>query len=106
MDNKYNKFCIYKIYQQSNPDIIYIGSTTDFNRRKSNHKKNCSNRVSKKYRYPLYQYIRACGGWENFTIEKVEDYPCKSRGEGVLREKELIKIYDAKLNVIFCNKLT
>jgi len=99
---KYDKFCIYKIYQHSNPDVVYIGSTTDFNSRKSNHKKNCSNKVSKKYKYPLYQYIRACGGWDTFIFEKVEDYPCKTRGEGLTREKELIKQYDAKLNVIYC----
>lgn len=106
MNNKYGSFCIYKIYQQSIPDMVYIGSTTNFSSRKSMHKKNCNNRSSKKYKYPLYQYIRACGGWETFIFEKVEDYPCNSRGEGLKREQELINQYNAKLNSINANKNT
>lgn len=98
--NKYDNFCIYKIYQPEIPEMIYIGSTTNFSQRKSNHKKYCHNKVSKKYKYPLYQYIRACGGWDKFTIELVEKYPCKSKGEGLQREKELIEFYKAKLNTI------
>lgn len=104
MENKFEKFCIYKIYQENIPDICYIGSTTNFKARKNQHKKNCYNRVSKKYNYPLYQYIRKCGGWDTFTFELVEEYPCKTKAEGLLREKELIKSMNSKLNVIHCNK--
>lgn len=96
--SKYDKFVIYKIYQPEFPELIYIGSTTNFSSRKSNHKKSCKNRVSKKYHYPIYQYIRNCGGFENFNIEIVEKYPCKTKCEGLQREKELIEIYKAKLN--------
>lgn len=98
--NKYEKFVIYKIYQPEIPDMIYIGSTINFSQRKSSHKKYCSNKSSKKYKYPLYQYIRACGGWDKFNIEIVEKYPCKSKGLGLIREKELIKNYGATLNTI------
>lgn len=98
--NKYDNFCIYKIYQPEVPEMIYIGSTINFSQRKSNHKKYCNNKVSKKYKYPIYQYIRGCGGWEKFTISIVEKYPCKSKTEGLQREKELIDLYKAKLNTI------
>jgi predicted GIY-YIG superfamily endonuclease len=98
--NKYDNFVIYKIYQTEFPDILYIGSTTNFSNRKSSHKKNCNNRVSKKYHYPIYQYIRNCGGFEQFKIEIVEKFPCKTKNEGLLKEKELIKFYNAKLNTI------
>ena len=98
--SKYDKFVIYKIYQNDYPDMIYIGSTTNFSQRKSSHKKNINNKTSKKYRYPLYQYIRASGGWDNFTIEIVEKFPCESKGQGLTREKECIEIYNAKLNSI------
>jgi len=98
--NKYDNFCIYKIYQKEIPDMLYIGSTTNFSQRKSSHKKNCNNKVSKKYKYALYKYIRVCGGWDKFTIEIVEKYPCKTKVEGLLREKELIDIHNAKLNTI------
>ena len=96
--NKYDNFVIYKIYQEELPEMIYIGSTTNFSSRKSNHKKNCNNRVSKKYKYPLYQYIRGCGGWGEFKMSIIEKYPCKSSVEGLQREKELIELYGAKLN--------
>ena len=96
--SKYDKFVIYKIYQPEFPEILYIGSTTNFSSRKSNHKKYCHNRVSKKYHYPIYQYIRSCGGIEKFNIEIVEKYPCKTKMEVLQREKELIIIHYAKLN--------
>lgn len=98
--NKYENFVIYKIYQPEIPDMLYIGSTTNFSQRKSNHKKNCHNKVSKKYHYPIYQYIRSCGGFNNFSIEIIEKYPCKSKMEGLQKEKELIDLYKAKLNSI------
>lgn len=94
----YDKFLIYKIYQNDKPDILYIGSTCNFSRRKSNHKKNCYNRVSKKYHYPLYKYIRGNGGFDNFSIEIVEKYPCKTKNEGLKKEAELIQFYNASLN--------
>ena len=100
MSNKYKNFCIYKIYQKEFPEIIYIGSTINFSQRKSNHKKNCHNKVSKKYKYPLYQYIRNCGGINEFIFEIIEKYPCNTKVEGLLREKELIEFHKAKLNSI------
>lgn len=96
---KYKNFCIYKIHQKEIPDMIYIGSTINFNQRKSNHKKNCTNKVSKKYKTPLYQYIRACGGWNKFEFTLVEKFPCNSKGEGLHREKVLIEFFNAKLNI-------
>jgi hypothetical protein len=96
--SKYNKFVVYKIYQPKYPELIYIGSTTNFSSRKSNHKKYCKNRVSKKYHYPLYKYIRNCGGFETFNMEIIEEYPCKTKNEGLQREKELIELHNAKLN--------
>ena len=99
MSNKYDKFVIYKIYPIDNPESLYIGSTTNFSRRKSQHKKNTYNRVSKKYNYPLYQFIRALGGWDKFKIDVLEKFPCKTKQEGLTKEKELIEKYGANINV-------
>lgn len=96
--NKYDNFIIYKITEIANPEIMYIGSTLNYNRRKYQHIKNCSNRVSKKYKYPLYKYVRQCGGFDKFDFSIVEKYPCKTKGEGLQREKELIDLYNCKLN--------
>lgn len=99
--NKYDNFIIYKIYQNDDPNMFYIGSTTNLSGRKSSHKKAVTNRASKKYNYPLYQYIRALGGWDKFTFELYEKYPCQTKGDGLLREKELIRDLGAKLNKIY-----
>ncbi len=99
--NKYQNFVIYKIYNISQPDNIYIGSTTDFNRRKSQHKKNTTNKRNKAYNRLLYKYIRLEGGFDNFKMEILEKYPCKTRDEGLKREKELIELNKSKLNIIY-----
>jgi predicted GIY-YIG superfamily endonuclease len=98
-NEKYKKFLIYKIYQTDDPTMLYIGSTINFKRRKSQHIKNTSNKRSKSYSYPLYKYIRGCGGCEKFTFDIVEQFPCKTKQEGLKREKELIDFMKAKLNV-------
>jgi hypothetical protein len=96
----YENFVIYKIYNPVNPEIFYIGSTKKFSSRKSNHKKYSKNKSSKKYNYPIYQYIRALGGWDNFVMEIYEKYPCNSKGEGLKREQEIIDELKPKLNTI------
>lgn len=95
----YSKFTIYKIYLIKDPSICYVGSTVNFSRRKSQHKKNCTNRCSKKYNCPLYQFIRSMNGWNEFNMEIIEIYPCNTKQDGLEREKELIRVHDAKINV-------
>lgn len=95
----YSKFTIYKIYLIKDPSICYIGSTINFSRRKSQHKKNCTNRRSKKYNYPLYQFIRSMNGWNEFIMDIIEIYNCNTKQEGLEREKLLIKEFTARLNI-------
>ena len=47
----YSNTTIYKLVHKEDYDNanIYIGSTTDFIRRKNNHKSNCCNEKSKEY---------------------------------------------------------
>ena len=40
---------------------VYVGSTTNFRKRKNQHKECCTNVNSKKYGYPVYLYIRDNG---------------------------------------------
>lgn len=97
--NKYEKFVIYYISPKDDETVKYIGSTISFNRRKNQHKKNTTNKSSKKYSCPLYQYIRALGGFNNFNMEILEKYPCMTKQEGLTREKELIEFHKSKLNM-------
>lgn len=94
------EYIIYKIEQNDDPTMVYIGITNNFSVRKSNHKKNCKNKVSKKYKYPLYQYMRALGGFEKFTMSILEKNIYEDRKELLKREKELITLHNAKLNTI------
>lgn len=97
--NKYEKFVIYKIQPIDKIGECYIGSTINFSRRKSQHKKNTTNRKSKMYSYPLYQYIRTLGGFDKMTMEIIDKFPCKSKKEGLIRERELITINKAGINI-------
>ena len=58
----YSKTVIYKIQHQDKPELLYVGSTTNFTKRKNSHKRNCNNLNNKKYNLKVYQMIK---GGEN-----------------------------------------
>jgi hypothetical protein len=99
--NPLDNFCLYTIRPKCPNDTnLYIGSTTCFNRRKAQHKKAVTNKRGGTYYCILYRYIRKCGGWDNFIMEKVLDYPCETKHEGLLKEKEYIIKHEATLNSV------
>ena len=40
----YNKCCIYKIEHIDNETLLYVGQTTNFSRRKGEHKRCCNDK--------------------------------------------------------------
>jgi predicted GIY-YIG superfamily endonuclease len=99
--NPLDNFCLYIIRPKCPNDTnLYIGSTICFNRRKAQHKKAVTNKRGGTYHCILYRYIRKCGGWDNFTMEKILDYPCQTKHEGLLKEKEYIIKHEATLNSV------
>jgi len=85
------KYVIYEIRHKLILTEFYIGSTNNFSSRKSKHKKNTTNKVSKLYWTKLYLFIRSNGGWDNvemkpiFTGECIED----ASGRGLyIKQKE------------------
>ena len=57
----YSNTVIYKIVcKDLNIKDLYVGSTTDFIRRKSMHKFNCNKNACN---YKIYEIIRKNGGW-------------------------------------------
>lgn len=99
--NPLDTFCLYTIRPKCPNDTnLYIGSTVCFNRRKAQHKKAVTNKRGGTYYCILYRYIRKCGGWDNFTMEKILDYPCETKHEGLLKEKEYIIKHEATLNSV------
>ena len=49
----YTKSVVYRIVQ--NHITLYIGSTTNFVKRKANHKSDCNNEKKKNINYPIYK---------------------------------------------------
>ena len=74
----YEKSSIYKLCCK-NVDVkeIYIGSTTNFKRRKNAHKTSCNNEKGKKYNMNVYSFIRENGGWNNWSMILVEEVCCE-----------------------------
>ena len=96
----YSKGVIYKIkrYDDENDEMILVGSTCDIIRRASEYKRKSNNPNSRDYNIPSHQFIRDNGGWSNFVMEKLEDYPCNDDKELKQREEEWRVKLDAKLN--------
>jgi len=97
---KWENGCIYMIRHADDVELenIYIGSTTNFRMRKFQHKDSSNNINSIEYNQSKYQYIRNNGGWDNWKMVWIEDYPCKSKRELLLREDEVMLQYQNRLN--------
>jgi GIY-YIG catalytic domain len=96
----YSKTIMYKIVcNDLNIENIYVGSTTNFIKRKQSHKNNCNNENSKKYNFKIYQTIRSNGGWINWTMVEIEKYPCNDSNEARSRERFWYEQLDANLNI-------
>ena len=96
----FNNGVIYKIVY--NNIIHYIGSSTNFKRRKTGHKNNCNDINNDHYTIPLYVFMRNnkwIGEWGIWTIEIVEYYPCKTKIELETRERYFIDECNPILNV-------
>ena len=85
------------IYQIKTADGLYVGSTTDFNQRKSQHKINISNENRKDYNMNLYQNIRKNNGVWDMTIHSIFNYDIKA--ELKIEENRIIKELNCNLNV-------
>ena len=94
-----SKYVIYKIVcLNADVDYIYVGSTTDFIRRKCSHKSNCNNQKRNSFNYKLYQTIRSNGGWENWKMIKIKDFPCEYKWEATKEEDRIMLELNANLN--------
>ena len=91
-----------KIYQICCKDIdvkeIYVGSTTNLNRRRWEHKSCCNNEGGDRYNSYVYQFIRNNGNWENWNIIMVEEYEAVSKLDLHKRERYWVEELGATLN--------
>jgi len=97
----YSKIVIYKIVcNDLNITDLYVGSTTNFTKRKNSHKGHTNGKFSKILNEKKYQTIRDNGGWENWSMIQIEEYPCKNGNEAKTRERYWVEELQSKLNVI------
>jgi len=87
-DINYQNTIIYKIVC-NDLDITdcYVGHTTNFIKRKQQHKDACQNPNNKSFNFKMYLLIRDNGGWDNWSMIEVEKYKCNDRNEATARER-------------------
>jgi len=99
----YSKTQIYKIVSKdSSITNFYIGSTTNWTKRKQEHKCRCNTENNKKCNLKIYEIMRENGGFENFNMILVEDFPCKNRREAEKREQYWKDLLKPDMNMINC----
>ena len=96
----YSKTLIYKLVHKDDleNENVYVGSTTDFRRRKSQHKSNCNNVDSDSHYFKVYQNIRENDGWDEWVMLEIEKFPCTDKREACARERYWCEYYRSKLN--------
>jgi len=95
----YSKTIVYKIINYDFPDLLYVGSTTNFTKRKQQHKERCFNQNSIKYNLKLYKTIRENGNWESWFMVKICDYPCNNKREAEQEEDRYMMELKANMNM-------
>jgi hypothetical protein len=94
----YSKGIIYKIQHSEIEELLYVGSTTDFTRRKSEHKSRCNTAHNSEYNLRLYRMIRENGGWDCFKVLILKEYPCSNRIELLLEEDRCMRELQTTMN--------
>ena len=96
----YSNSSIYKLVHKEDFDNenIYIGSTTNFIKRKNMHKTTCNYENNTYYNLKLYQYIRQNGGWDSWCMIQIQPYSCSSKKELETQERYWIETLKPKLN--------
>ncbi len=95
----YNKSTIYKLCcKDTEITDEYVGSTTNFNRRKACHKSKCHSETGHSYNYRVYECIRDNGGWDNWDMVEIEKYCASDKNDLHKRERYWIEILKSNLN--------
>jgi hypothetical protein len=77
---------------------IYIGHTTNFVKRKQNHKYSCNSSQDKGYNYYIYEFIRNNGGWNNWSMIEIIKIKCVDVYEACKIERQYMEELNATLN--------
>ncbi len=94
----YSKSVIYTIIHINDTSLNYVGSTTDFTKRKYHHKQYC-----KLSQIKLYVMIRDNGNWDMFVMKPYKIFPCQSSIELHIEEERCRLELNATLNIRRCH---
>jgi hypothetical protein len=97
----YAEMIFYKICCLS-PNItkVFIGHTTNVNQRKHILKKQTQSEI---YYSDMIDFIKNSGGWENWILQILEKYECKTHIDIVLREIHHSDMLNKKTSVVVDN---
>ena len=96
----YSKSIIYKL-ECRDPKVteIYVGATTDFFRRKSEHKMRCINKDGNfELNEPKYCFMRLNGGWDNWQMLQIIEVNARNKRHLNQIEAKYIRDLKAELN--------
>ena len=91
----YSETVIYKIQHETKLDLLYVGHTTEFSRRKAYHKCQVKSNIKK-----LYQMIRDNGGWDSFKMSPIMEFPCENKIQACIQEEKCRIELNANMNTI------
>lgn len=96
----YTKSIIYRLEHIDKPELFYIGATTDFTRRKYQHKrrtllvKECPKSV---HSY-MYNIMDKTGGWDNYRMSPIKEISCENSTQLRIEEYKMITELRPTLN--------
>lgn len=95
----YSNTIIYKLCCKD-PTItdIYIGHTTNFVKRKQQHKNFCNAINDTHYNINVYQFIREHGNWDNWSMIEICHVNCVDKRDAEKQERHYIETLMATLN--------
>jgi len=97
----YKNSSIYKLCcKDTDIKDIYVGSTTNFKRRKTQHKSSCNKQGNIAYNNYVYQFIRENGGFNNWDMVEICKYSCDNKRELHTEERRHLELLGAKLNKV------
>ena len=95
----YSNTIIYKIQHNDKDELIYVGHTTDFTKRKSAHKLATRSEKDKAYNRQLYKMIRDNGDWDSFKMIEIKKFSCTSKREAEAEEDKVMRELKATMNM-------
>ena len=85
----------------NNPEIksTYVGHTTNFIKKKADHKMRCFNENNNNYHLKIYQTIRANGGWSEFRMIEIEKRIVKDKRKSERIETDFMEQLQSDMNM-------